>query len=55
MVNVPLGKKYGTPQSFGFVDLGSAEDVKRAISEVNGREIDGRILKVDLACEKKNK
>jgi RNA recognition motif-containing protein len=42
----------GRSRGFGFVEMASAEDAQKAISETNGTNIDGRQLNVNLAKER---
>jgi len=42
----------GRSRGFGFVEMASAEDAKGAISSLNGRNIDGRDLTVNVAKER---
>jgi RNA recognition motif-containing protein len=42
----------GRPRGFGFVEMGNSEDADKAISELNGYEMDGRPLKVNEARER---
>jgi RNA recognition motif-containing protein len=44
----------GRPRGFGFVEMGNTEDADKAISELNGHEMDGRPLKVNEARERSN-
>jgi len=39
----------GRSRGFGFVELGSSDDVARAIGEMNGLNMDGRALQVNEA------
>ena len=39
----------GRSRGFGFVELGSSEDVARAIGEMNGLSVEGRALQVNEA------
>lgn len=39
----------GRSRGFGFVDLASSEDAQRAIEELDGTEVMGRTLRVQLA------
>lgn len=39
----------GRSRGFGFVELGSSDDVARAIGEMNGLNIEGRTLQVNEA------
>jgi RNA recognition motif-containing protein len=43
----------GRSRGFGFVEMGSAEEAERAISALNGRDVDGRQLTVNLAKERR--
>jgi RNA recognition motif-containing protein len=42
----------GHSRGFGFVEMMSVEDAQRAVADLNGRELDGRSLKVELAKPK---
>jgi RNA recognition motif-containing protein len=44
----------GRPRGFGFVEMGNSEDADKAISELNGSEMDGRQLTVNEARERSN-
>lgn len=39
----------GRSKGFGFVEMASAEDAKKAIDELNGKEVMGRPMRVDKA------
>jgi RNA recognition motif-containing protein len=39
----------GQSRGFGFVEMASAEAANEAVRRLNGEEIDGRTLKVELA------
>ena len=39
----------GRSRGFGFVEMPTAEEAQKAISELNGRHVDGRDLKVNTA------
>ena len=41
----------GRSRGFGFVEMSSREDGQKAISELNGQEVDGRPLRVNEANE----
>ena len=45
-------KKSGLSPGFGFVVLRGRQNAEKAISEVNGKTVDGRVLAVDWAVEK---
>ncbi|MDD5542291.1 MAG: RNA-binding protein [Acidobacteriia bacterium] len=42
-------KVTGTPRGFGFVELAEGEDLQRAITGLNGKDLDGRALTVNQA------
>ncbi len=39
----------GRPRGFGFVEMERSEDAKKAIESLDGKEFEGRNLKVNLA------
>lgn len=39
----------GRSRGFGFVEMGSTDDAQKAISELNGKDLNGRQLTVNLA------
>src|SRR5947207_13081099 len=39
----------GQSRGFGFVEMASAEDAQNAISQLNGRELDGRRITVEVS------
>ena len=39
----------GRSRGFGFVELGAGEDMAKAITALNGQELDGRALQVNEA------
>jgi cold-inducible RNA-binding protein len=42
----------GRSRGFGFVEMGSADAAQKAISSLDGKDLDGRALKVNLAKER---
>jgi RNA recognition motif-containing protein len=42
----------GRSRGFGFVEMASAEDAQKAISETDGTNVDGRQLNVNMARER---
>jgi len=45
-------RETGRSRGFGFVEMGTAEAAQKAISALNGQDLDGRQLKVNLAKER---
>jgi len=50
-VALPSDRETGRPRGFGFVEMSQA-DASRAIQAVNGKELDGRALRVNEAQDK---
>ena len=50
-VNLITDRDTGRPKGFGFVEMGSAEEAEAAKSALDGTELDGRSIKVDVAKE----
>lgn len=46
---VIMDRDTGRSRGFGFVEMESAEAANKAISSLNGKEVDGRQLKVNVA------
>ncbi len=44
----------GRSRGFGFVEMASASDAERAISELNGREVQGRTITVNEARDRES-
>ena len=42
----------GRSRGFGFIEMSTAEEAGRAVAELNGRELDGRNLKIEVAKPK---
>jgi RNA recognition motif-containing protein len=47
--NVIIERDTNRSKGFGFVEMASTEDAQSAISELNGKEVQGRGLKVNEA------
>lgn len=42
-------RETGRSKGFGFVEMNSADDAKKAIDEMNGKDVEGRALVVNAA------
>ena len=45
-------RETGRPRGFGFVEMSNDEEARAAIAELDGKELDGRDLKVNEARPK---
>jgi len=52
-VRVVTDKETWRSRGFGFVEFQNVEDAVRARDSLNGKDIDGRQLKIDFAQEKR--
>ena len=50
--NVVTDQLTGRSRGFGFVEMSTTEEAQQAVSQLNGRELDGRSLKVEVAKPK---
>lgn len=48
-VNILTDKYSGKPRGFAFVEMSTKEEAETAITEMNGKELKGRTLKVSEA------
>ena len=53
-VTVMRDRETGRARGFAFVEMGSAEDAQKAISELNNYQLDGRGLNVNEARPQTN-
>jgi len=51
-IAVPSDRETGRPRGFAFVEMANDADAKAAIEEWDGRELDGRTLRVNEAQER---
>ncbi len=47
--NLMMDRMSGKPRGFGFVTMGTPEEAQKAIAAMNGKEMDGRALTVNVA------
>jgi RNA recognition motif-containing protein len=45
----------GRSKGFGFVEMESDEEAEKAINELNGTEVGGRVVKIDEAKPRRNR
>jgi cold-inducible RNA-binding protein len=48
-VNLMMDRETGRPRGFGFVTMSTAEEAQNAIAALNGKQMDGRDLTVNVA------
>jgi RNA recognition motif-containing protein len=51
-VSLPKNRDTGIIKGFAFIDVGSAEDIPKAVDALNGIEMEGRPLRVSLSLKK---
>ena len=51
-VKIVTERETGRSRGFGFVEMSSAAEASQAISQLNGREFEGRALKVNDADDR---
>jgi cold-inducible RNA-binding protein len=47
--NLMMDRETGRPRGFGFITMSSAEEAQKAIEGLNGKDMDGRALTVNVA------
>lgn len=48
-----LDRETGKSRGFGFIEFETIEDAAKAKEALDGAEVDGRVIKVDFAVDKK--
>jgi RNA recognition motif-containing protein len=54
-VNLITDRDTGQPRGFGFVEMSGNDEAQRAIAALDGRELNGRNLKVNEARPKEDR
>ncbi|MBI3882608.1 MAG: RNA-binding protein [Verrucomicrobia bacterium] len=47
--NLMMDRETGRPRGFGFITMSSGEEAQKAIEAMNGKDMDGRALTVNVA------
>ncbi len=47
--NLMMDRETGRPRGFGFITMSTAEEAQAAIDGLNGKDLDGRALTVNVA------
>jgi RNA recognition motif-containing protein len=47
--NLMMDRETGRPRGFGFVTMSTVEEAQKAIEALNGKDMDGRALTVNVA------
>jgi RNA recognition motif-containing protein len=50
--NVITDPDTGRSRGFGFVEMATSDEADRAVTQLNGRELDGRPLRVEISKPK---
>jgi len=48
-INMMMDRDTGRPRGFGFITMSTAEEAQKAIAALNGAQLDGRALTVNVA------
>jgi len=54
-VNLIMDRETGRPRGFAFVEMGSDSEAQSAIQALDGQDLGGRSLKVNLAKPRENR
>lgn len=52
-VSVMLDRNTGRSRGFAFVEMATADAAQKAVAELNGTDLQGRALRVDIAEERR--
>src|SRR6185503_4114219 len=47
--NLMMDRMSGRPRGFGFVTMSNADEAQKAIDALNGKQLDGRAITVNIA------
>src|SRR5215207_8614311 len=47
--NLMMDRETGRPRGFGFITMSSSQEAQKAIEAMNGKDMDGRALTVNVA------
>jgi RNA recognition motif-containing protein len=48
-INLMMDRETGRPRGFGFITMSTPEEAETAINALNGKDLDGRALTVNVA------
>lgn len=48
-------RETGRSRGFGFVEMASGDEANKAMGDLNGKELEGRVISVSVAREKENR
>lgn len=54
-LNLVMDRETGRPRGFAFVTMDEASNMERAIRELDGKELNGRALKINEARPRENR
>ena len=54
-VKVITDRDTGRSRGFGFVTFGDAEEAEKAMNELNGSQLDGRTIAMDVARDRRDR
>ncbi len=54
-VSVVMERESGRSKGFAFVEMATPEDAQKAIAELNGKMLQNRAIRVDLARPRENR